>query len=87
MKNESELVDLLKGMLGEAILIGTELSKNDYLNGIDDEGAGPLVNKIDRLFLLIKNFINENGMDGVSAKDVLPLFNEIQTLTNNKETK
>lgn len=69
---------LLKGMLAQAIGLGTELQALNYEGRIHDPEAAAVRASLERLRSLTTGFLDEAGLRSVTVDDVLPLFDEIQ---------
>lgn len=82
--NQEQCLESLKTLLGEAVLFGTRLADNKYRGLLFDERNVHLRVAIDELHRRTAEFLAASPLDGITAEQVLPLYDEIQELARDR---
>lgn len=84
--NQETCLESLKQMLGDAIMLGMQISNHNYEGLLQDEKNQPLMDGIDRLHQSTQKFLAVSPFENVSAEQIFPLYEEIQQLSQNEES-
>ena len=79
--NQQECLESFKQMLGAAMMLGIELSIRSYRGLLPDEENHEIRDGIEMLHRSTSAFLAMSCLEGVSAEQVVPLYEEIQQLS------
>lgn len=83
LASRTEGGDALKCMLEESMMLGMLISNRDFRGLLDEEENRCVVDGMNRLQGRIQDFLTTTALDMISVEDVLPLYQEVQQLTQN----
>ena len=79
--NREECVASFKHMLSESMMLGMMVSDCGYEGNVRNAGNGSVADGIHKLHQRVQAFLEMSSIEGISANEVLPLYDEIYQLT------